>query len=189
MQNMERSEAKDALNSLRDIYSRKAASSDAVDNTYAELKDLKSQFISAIDTEPTFLAAPEDVATLINLRITMNLWLFATHHERNMVDKALSSAFYRHRDLVTADAVALHVEKALSDDPDWAAHLAIANTMLKSGARLLTESQSARLQAMAAEPVAPGDHGIRQQHMTRFVQAQKCRPRYALSPPKPMGIC
>ncbi len=96
-----------------------------------ELLHLKKTMIAGFQGDRLLLKGQECIVPLVDLRIRMNHFFFATNDERAAVDGLLTEAFRNNANLVTEHAVTARLEKVYKDnDVDWGGQLAVAGAMV-----------------------------------------------------------
>lgn len=97
----------------------------------SELLHLKKSMISGFQADHSSLQGSECIVPLVDLRIHMNHFFFATNEERAAVDDLLTEAFRNNANLVTEHTVTARLEKIYKEnDVDWGGHLAVAGSMI-----------------------------------------------------------
>ncbi|HAX91053.1 MAG TPA: hypothetical protein DCY07_02445 [Rhodospirillaceae bacterium] len=105
-----------------------------------ELLQLKRDMISGFQADEKALQKQSCIAPLIDIRIRMNHFFFASNEERSEVDGLLSKAFRNNASMVTNKAVTARLEKVYGEnDPDWGGHLAVAAAMITAKPDALEE--------------------------------------------------
>jgi len=96
-----------------------------------ELLHLKETMIAGFQQDRASLHGQGCIVPLVDLRVRMNHFFFATNDERAAVDGLLTEAFRNNANLVTEHAVTARLEKVYKDnDVDWGGHLAVAGAMV-----------------------------------------------------------
>lgn len=117
-----------------------------------ELLRLKKIMITSFQEDASSLKGQECIAPLVDLRIRMNHFLFASSNERDTVDGLLTNAFRNNADIVTEQAVTNRLEKVYQEnDIDWGGHLAIAGSMVAAKPSVLSDQTWNQVVAWSAQ--------------------------------------
>lgn len=106
----------------------------------AELLQLKRTMVEGFQQDRSALLGQDCIAPLVDIRIRMNHFFFASNDERAVVDDLLTEAFRNNANLVTEHAVTSRLEKVYKDNNvDWGGHLAIAGSMVAAKPEALSK--------------------------------------------------
>ncbi len=139
-----------------------------------DLLQIKKAMISGFQKDPSALQGEDCIVPLIDLRLRMNHFFFATDDERDTVDNLLTNAFRNNAHLVTTNTVTARLEKIYKDNNvDWGGHLAIAGTMVAAKPKALEDKAWDQLATWSKNDEKRDNSDTRRTFVDLF--AQRCR--------------